>query len=482
MTHNGQLPTIFLNRVELDGVSCIKLFFYGQDAAIRERIQQNSWIVYSMEWAAWYTVEYKQTIGILQDLFEDIARVNLSKLSWKRVEVVGKSIGASAFFREPAQRKGMQVITLFPFSMEGRSFIGLKHRFDSATYYEVRDHGMFHYHAANRLWEIRASNHQLYQAFNFLASRFTVKVNVDLHISDLRIKRLLLEQSYVKDDDFRSCPLEFLVYLQSRNYSESTLVTYHHLVLRFINAFKGKHIEDIHRFGIAEINHYHELWMQRSSPSSSLVNQSVNAIKLYFKVMGKKQLQLEQVSRPMRDKQLPTVYSRSEVEKIVAQIINPKHKALMFLIYSSGLRISELINLRKEDLLRDRGLLFIRKSKGRKDRYTKLADNALMLIEAYLKTNNPKVYLFEGQFGGRYSAASIRNVMHDAKRRAGVETAGSVHTLRHSFATHLLENGTDLRYIQELLGHESSKTTEIYTHVSTLNLSKITSPGDLIKI
>ncbi len=167
---------------------------------------------------------------------------------------------------------------------------------------------------------------------------------------------------------------------------------------------------------------------------------------------------------------------------IMSQISYPKHKALLFLIYSAGLRISEVINLRKEDLLRDRGLLFVRQSKGRKDRYTKLADNALRLIDAYLEENNPKQYLFEGQYGGRYSTTSIRNVLHEAKQKAAVTTRGSVHTLRHSFATHLLENGTDLRYIQELLGHESSRTTEIYTHVSNLNLSKITSPGDLIKI
>ncbi len=155
---------------------------------------------------------------------------------------------------------------------------------------------------------------------------------------------------------------------------------------------------------------------------------------------------------------------------------------MLFLIYSAGLRVSELINLRKEDLLRDRGLLLIRKSKGRKDRYTKLADNAIQLIDAYLAENQPKEYLFEGQFGGRYSDTSIRNVLHEAKRKAGVTTRGSVHTLRHSFATHLLENGTDLRYIQEMMGHESSKTTEIYTHVTTKGFDQLKSPMDLLDI
>jgi len=213
-----------------------------------------------------------------------------------------------------------------------------------------------------------------------------------------------------------------------------------------------------------------------------MLNQSVNSIKLYYKVVGQKALVLEQLTRPKRNKQLPDVFSKEEVERMMKTIENPKHKAILFLIYSAGLRISEALKIRKEDLLRDRKLLFVRKSKGRKDRYTKLADNALLLIDKHFKENSPKEYLFEGQYGGQYSTTSIRNVLKKAKRLAGVTTRGSVHTLRHSFATHLLESGTDLRYIQELPGHESSKTTEIYTHVSNLNLSKITSPGDLINI
>lgn len=475
------LPHLFLNRVTLDGEHCIKLYFYNNED-IKKRISQNEWIRYSMELGAWYAVEYSNTIALLQDLFEDVAYVNLSKLDWKRLEISQKNIGAMSSWKELYLRKGFEVITLFPYLMEGRSLIGFKHHFDKKHYVDVRESGYFAYHRANRLWEITAKEGRLYDVLVFLTDRFTVKLNADLRISDLKIKRLLLEQSYMKGFDYKSCPLEFLTYLQSSNYSDQTLLTYHNLVVRFLNAFKGKSLEDINHFGISEINQYHEIWIQRSAPGPSLINQSVNAIKMYYKVMGKKTLMLEQVTRPMRNKVLPSVYSREEVQGIVGQIANSKHKAILFLIYSAGLRISEVINLRKEDLLRDRSLLFVRKSKGRKDRYTKLADNAIQLIDAYLKENAPKCYLFEGQYGGRYSATSIRNVLHEAKHKAGITTQGSVHTLRHSFATHLLENGTDLRYIQELMGHESTRTTEIYTHVSNHNLSKIVSPGDLIKI
>jgi integrase/recombinase XerD len=144
--------------------------------------------------------------------------------------------------------------------------------------------------------------------------------------------------------------------------------------------------------------------------------------------------------------------------------------------------VSEATNLRINDILFDRKLIHIRKSKGRKDRFSILADTTISLLNDYMREYAPKNYLFEGQYGGQYSEGSIRKILETAKEKAGVKTKGSVHGLRHSFATHLLENGTDLRYIQELLGHNSSKTTEIYTHVSNINLSKIKSPGDLIDL
>ena len=155
---------------------------------------------------------------------------------------------------------------------------------------------------------------------------------------------------------------------------------------------------------------------------------------------------------------------------------------MIFLIYSAGLRVSELVSMKVEDILFDRKMVFVKGGKGMKDRYTTLAESALKMLNDYIKEYKPEKYLFEGQYGGKYSSTSLRKILHRAKQNAGVTTPGSVHTLRHSFATHLLENGTDLRYIQELLGHKNSKTTEIYTHVSTLNISQITSPGDMINL
>ncbi|MBW6498439.1 MAG: tyrosine-type recombinase/integrase [Bacteroidales bacterium] len=158
---------------------------------------------------------------------------------------------------------------------------------------------------------------------------------------------------------------------------------------------------------------------------------------------------------------------------------NIKHRAMLSLIYACGLRRSELLNLKPADVDSKRKLLIIRQAKGRKDRVAGLPESIIEMLREYYKEEKPKVWLFEGQEKGeRYSATSLQKVLQNSVSKAGIKKPVSLHWLRHSFATHLLESGTDLRYIQELLGHKSSKTTEIYTHVSTKSLEKIKSPFD----
>lgn len=181
-------------------------------------------------------------------------------------------------------------------------------------------------------------------------------------------------------------------------------------------------------------------------------------------------------------KRLPTVLSEQEVAAILGQIENIKHKCILSLIYSAGLRISEAIHLELRDIDRTRGLITIRQSKGKKDCLVPLSPKINTLLNTYLEAHKPRKYLFEGQSGGLYSDRSIQNILKNACHKAGITKHTTVHTLRHSFATHLLEKGTDLRYIQEILGHSSSKTTEIYTHVSKKMIGTIRSPFDDLDI
>ncbi len=174
--------------------------------------------------------------------------------------------------------------------------------------------------------------------------------------------------------------------------------------------------------------------------------------------------------------------SEEEVARLFRQVNNLKHKSILYLIYAGGLRISEAINMQVTDIHSDRGLILIRNGKGRKDRTTLLSEKMLPLLRAYYKEYRPKLWLFEGPNGNQYSPTSIRKILQRATISAKISKKVTPHTLRHSFATHLLERGTDLRYIQNLLGHGSPKTTEIYTHITKKGIEKIVSPLEHLDI
>ena len=216
----------------------------------------------------------------------------------------------------------------------------------------------------------------------------------------------------------------------------------------------------------------------RSNTSASTVQLMINALRFYYGEVLKKDFIYEFTS-PRKDKKLPVVLSRNEVFSIIGSVDNLKHRTLLMLIYSAGLRLNEAITLKISDIDTDRGMILIRKGKGRKDRTTLLSEKFLVILKEYLEEYRPDDWLFEGQIRREHlSARSVQHIFTRAAEKAGVKKKVSVHTLRHSFATHLLEQGIDIRYIQELLGHSSPNTTMIYTHVSKGKLRDIKSPLD----
>lgn len=205
---------------------------------------------------------------------------------------------------------------------------------------------------------------------------------------------------------------------------------------------------------------------------------AVNAVKFYFDKVLRRPVKHFLYTRPKEGRRLPVVLSENEIKNIIDSIKNIKHKAIIMTIYSAGLRISEAVDLKLSDIDRERMVLRIERAKGDKDRYAPLSKNLLDVLDIYIKKHIPETYLFQGQDGGKYSVQSIQQIFKRAAKKAGIQKKATVHTLRHSFATHLLEKGIDLRYIQEILGHKNSKTTEIYTHVSKSNISRIKNPLD----
>lgn len=268
----------------------------------------------------------------------------------------------------------------------------------------------------------------------------------------------------------------FKRYLLSKRYSPNTINTYSDALKSFLTFCNTKAIKEITN---EDVITYNNDYILKNKFSSSYQNQIVNAIKLFFKIVKETSIEIDKIHRPKREKVLPNVLSKEEIKAILEAPKNLKHKAMLSMIYSCGLRRSELLNLKLNDIDSKRNVVIIRQSKGKKDRITPLSPKILELLRDYYKEYSPKTYLFEGQEKNtQYSARSLEEVLKKSIKLATINKPVTLHWLRHSYATHLLESGTDLRYIQELLGHNSSKTTEIYTHVSTKNIQQIKSPFD----
>jgi integrase/recombinase XerD len=267
----------------------------------------------------------------------------------------------------------------------------------------------------------------------------------------------------------------FKRYLSSKRYSPNTIKVYSDSLATFLRYFSTKDVADISNDDLIDFNNNYIL---KNNFSASFQNQVVNAVKLFYSAIHHHKIDVELIHRPRREKLLPNVLSKEEVKAILGAPYNLKHRAMLAMIYSCGLRRSELLSLTKFDIDSKRMVVIIRMAKGKKDRIVPLSTKILALLRDYYKSYNPKEFLFEGQSGGKYSEKSLENVLKQSLFKARIEKPVTLHWLRHSYATHLLENGTDLRYIQDLLGHKSSKTTEIYTHVSTKNIQNIRSPFD----
>lgn len=270
----------------------------------------------------------------------------------------------------------------------------------------------------------------------------------------------------------------FIRWMQQRRYSDNTTSTYCDAIKTFFRFYSNKSVDEITNDDLIQFNNDYIL---ANDYSSSFQNQVINAIKLFYRTIENKQIETDIIFRPKREKTLPNVLSKEEVKLILEAPRNIKHRAMLSLIYSCGLRRSELLNLKIKDIDSKRGLVIIKQGKGRKDRIAPLSVKVLELLRDYFKAYQPKEWLFEGQNGkGQYDERSLASVLKQAVEKSKIQKPVSLHWLRHSFATHLLENGTDLRYIQEILGHSSSRTTEIYTHVSNKSIQKIVSPFDTL--
>lgn len=266
-------------------------------------------------------------------------------------------------------------------------------------------------------------------------------------------------------------------WMLQRSYSQKTIDLYARQWQHFFDNSKKPWIE-LTPTDITDYN-YEKFVNSKQKLRYSAHNVFVSAMKLFFKANRHPNMVPDDIKRPRKRKRLPSVLSEEEVRRIIAATMNIKHRALLMLVYSGGLRIGETLNLKVGDINSERGVIEIHAGKGNKDRQVPLSRRALELLREYYKYYKPVYYLFEGETAGKpYSPRSAQNVIRRSVQRAGINKHVTMHTLRHSYATHLMERGVGLRYIQEILGHSSPKTTMIYTHVSGKRLRDVVSPLD----
>jgi len=261
--------------------------------------------------------------------------------------------------------------------------------------------------------------------------------------------------------------------LTLKNYSQSTVNSYLNGLYKFIDYVQGGKIEEVTP---AHISEFLVRTKRENDYSYSTMKQLIASVRFLYIEVLKKNIDFDFTIKMKKPSRIPVVLSVEEVQRLLNSFTNVKHKTIFTLCYSAGLRVGEILNLKLKDIDSDRMQIRIEQGKGQKDRYSILSEKVLVLLREYVKEYQPADYLFEGQGGGQYSASSIQALMRRHKKKCGITKKATPHTLRHSFATHLLDNGTDTRFIQELLGHKHISTTQIYTHLSSRSLKDVKSP------
>jgi integrase/recombinase XerD len=260
-------------------------------------------------------------------------------------------------------------------------------------------------------------------------------------------------------------------------FAQNTIETYLREFAQLLILIKGKNVYEL---TTEQLNSYFLYCIKTLKHSENQVFSRMNAVKSYFTLVLNKATVFDQVIRPKPVHALPKVLSKEEVKCLFSQTENLKHILMLKMVYGMGLRVSEIVAIKIENVDIERLQLFVDNAKGKKDRYVNFPISLLTLYQDYLKTYQPTKMLFEGQFGANYTARSVQAVFSNCMKKANITKSIGIHGLRHSFATHLLEAGTDMVFIQKLLGHKNVKTTEIYAKVSTRVISKVQSPLDTI--
>ena len=348
----------------------------------------------------------------------------------------------------------------------------------------IRDNFYVRWSATKKMWYVPVSQFDLHEFMKLMKGKAWVdysgmtekKLIEKIDTTKKNTTHIFNDRQKLEDKNKLAEIEYFAKWMEQRRYGMSTIKTYIESLKVFFHFYSCRDIDKINSEDVVNFNYNYIL---KNGYSASYQNQIINAIKLFYKQRFNSEMNFENIQRPKRSKPLPKIIDKEDIRHMLSGISNLKHKTALSLIYGLGLRRSELINMRLTDIDLGRKNVVICNSKGKKDRVLPLGNTLTKLLENYIKALSPEIYIMEGQTKGtKYSATSLENIFHKYFGRIKKNHNFTLHCLRHSYATHLLEAGTDLRYIQELLGHKSSRTTEIYTHVSMKSLNNIKNPTD----
>ena len=281
-------------------------------------------------------------------------------------------------------------------------------------------------------------------------------------------------------NQFSKCIDKLQLELEYRNFSPSSVKSY----CTTMSAMEERLGKVLSSITTEEFKVYlHDLIFNQRR-STSLINQHISAFKIFYSDILKNDWERIKIKRPKKVQKLPVVLSMDEVERLISVIINIKHRAMVMLLYSAGLRRSELLQIKPSDIDSENMKIHVRQGKGKKDRFTILSSKCLELLRLHYKLNRPKTYLFEpqGNEGSTIAPTSLANILKKNAQKANIKKEVSPHTLRHSFATHMLEQGVNIKLIQRFLGHTSLKTTSVYLHLTNIDLTKVKSPLESMNV
>ena len=469
------LPVIYLHPLLHDGKTFVRISFAQDKGLFWYLCQQQGLIKYSKTYKCLLTHYRKEPLVKLKEVIKGKATLDTSAL-------MRFALQTKAAEKKKVEEKVrvLPLVHLLPGLLDDKKILMLEFRYRRALSEFLRQQPFIHYYSKGKCWYVAQEKTSLSDVVALLQPHVRLRIDPSLQPLDWETQKLLITGN--NKDWGKMNPEPFLEALIARDYSPNTLSSYFSLLGRFIKHMAIQEAKDFEDLDTNSVNIYHSRWMAEEEVCAGTINQSVNALKFYMqKVIGIPTGGFELI-RAKKDKKLPKVISLEEVAAILSSPANLKHRCLLALLYSGGLRAEEVLGLKVTDIAWERKQLWIRKGKGKKDRMTVLSDSLAVQLKEYIRTYKPKEYVFEGQYGGRYTSSSLAKVLKIAIKAAGIKKHYTPHCLRHSFATHLLEGGTDLRYIQSLLGHESSKTTEIYTHVSQKSLQNIQSPLDKLEL